>query len=963
MIPYSSEYLLQYMATLNTTNYTQGLTNMQNQTQGATNKISGAFGNLSNSITTGLKAKLSFAAAGIYVANKLRVTTKEVVAFQKQLGMVNTLLKVSRDELNKYGDEFEKLSLKTGASKTEIADAAYQSLSSGVGKEDLIEFLETASKTAIAGQATVEQSVGTITSIINAYKMEMSEAGKIADWLLTVQNEGVTTVRELGDQLGDVTSISASLGVSLTDVGGAIAQMTVNGNNTAKTITMLKSMLSELSKEGQVAADNFLKLSGQSFSEFIANGGTLQEAMIMMEKYAQKTNRSIIDLFGSVEAGSGALSLTGINMASFNDKIQKVANSSGELEVAYKTATDNIYYEWEKLTLAVDSIWTKFVNKVVNNEAIVASIREIRQAIDGENNDVENLERNRKELENIEKSLDNIKKKREELKTTKTNTIADSYMIGGLENAEKELIKRKNEVLAEIENGEKLEKEKRYQDALKSYQEYSSKYNSYLTEDTNFYEKNYSEGLSSYESFLSKKEALTKVLISQENLLAITNDENLLKEKNNTQERINLIDTLIADETKRRQELQNLRTQEESRVKEHNNTLKFNELKYLQDKQNYIDGQQNLLALGIINQEEYNRNVKNKENELYLEQQKANLESLKQMEDYYRNIDDLAKANEFKKKVIEVELNIQQKFSTERNEAGEDSMLADQLQARKEQQASLLENEWLFLQKQVDLYNQGKLSVEDIEKNKNTRLLELEQQRLEQEALQLEQRKAFYESNAGFEQELADTVIDINKNKIKQEENAFKLEQANKNKKFNWEKWASKYEVDIYERSADAIMDTYTALAQGQIKSLEDFKKFAMLQLAELMLALGQENAAKAISKTAEAIGYATNPATASLAPPAFASAAKFAAVAAAFGVASATINSSVSSDEETDDNSTSTQYDENINNVVESSKEESEGTVYINVENSNLMKLFIKDIEKELNDGYNVELIGKKKG
>lgn len=962
MIPYSSEYLLQYTATLNTTNYTQGLTNMQNQTQGATNKISGAFGNLSNSITTGLKAKLSFAAAGIYVANKLRVTTKEVVAFQKQLGMVNTLLKVSRDELNKYGDEFEKLSLKTGASKTEIADAAYQSLSSGVGKEDLIGFLETASKTAIAGQATVEQSVGTITSIINAYKMEMSEAGKIADWLLTVQNEGVTTVRELGDQLGDVTSISASLGVSLTDVGGAIAQMTVNGNNTAKTITMLKSMLSELSKEGQVAADNFLKLSGQSFSEFIANGGTLQEAMIMMEKYAQKTNRSIIDLFGSVEAGSGALSLTGINMASFNDKIQKVANSSGELEVAYKTATDNIYYEWEKLTLAVDSIWTKFVNKVVNNEAIVASIREIRQAIDGENNDVENLERNRKELENIEKSLDNIKKKREELKTTKTNTIADSYMIGGLENAEKELIKRKNEVLAEIENGEKLEKEKRYQDALKSYQEYSSKYNSYLTEDTNFYEKNYSEGLSSYESFLSKKEALTKVLISQENLLAITNDENLLKEKNNTQERINLIDTLIADETKRRQELQNLRTQEESRVKEHNNTLKSNELKYLQDKQNYIDGQQNLLALGIINQEEYNRNVKNKENELYLEQQKANLESLKQMEDYYRNIDDLAKANEFKKKVIEVELNIQQKFSTERNEAGEDSMLADQLQARKEQQASLLENEWLFLQEQVDLYNQGKLSVEDIEKNKNTRLLELEQQRLEQEALQLEQRKAFYESNAGFEQELADTVIDINKNKIKQEENAFKLEQANKNKKFNWEKWASKYEVDIYERSADAIMDTYTALAQGQIKSLEDFKKFAMLQLAELLMAKGQEHAARAVSDTALGLSYIAIK-DYSGAKDAFVSAAQNAAVAASFGVAAATINNSVSSDEETEEtSSSSTQYDEGIKDRVESSKEESEGIVYIDGSNSTLTKLFIKEIEKELNDGYNVTLIGKKK-
>lgn len=423
----------------------------------------------------------------------------------------------------------------------------------------------------------------------------------------------------------------------------------------------------------------------------------------------------------------------------------------------------------------------------------------------------------------------------------------------------------------------------------------------------------------------------------------------------------------VADsENKKNTQLQDLRAQEESRLEEHNNTLKSNELKYLQDKKDYIAGQQNLLSLGIINQEEYNRNIKNKENELYLEQQKANLESLKQMEDYYRNIDDLTKANEFKKKVIEVELNIQQRFSTERNDVGEDSMLDAQLQARKEQQASLLENEWLFLQEQVDLYNQGKLSVEDIEKNKNIRLLELEQQRLEQEALQLEQRKAFYESNAGFEQELADTIVDINENKIKQEENAFKLEQANKNKKFNWEKWASNYEVDIYERSAGAIMDTYTALAQGQIKSLEDFKKFAMLQLAELMLSLGQENAAKAISKTAEAIGYATNPATASLAPPAFASAAKFAAVAAAFGVASSVITNSVNSEEGTDtedNNSSSTQYDEGIEDRVESSKEESEGTVYINVENSNLMKLFINDIEKELKDGYNVTLIGKKKG
>ena len=895
MIPYSNEYLLQYMATLDTSNYSQGLKGMQNQTEGTTNKIDSAFGKMTKSINAATIAKGAMAAAAIYVANKLRVTTKEVMAYQKQLGMVNTLLKVSRDELNKYGDEFERLSLRTGASKTEIANAAYQALSSGVGKGDLIGFLETASKTAIAGQATVEQSVGTITSIINAYKMEMSEAGKVADWLLTIQNEGVTTVRELGDQLGDVTSISAALGVSLNDVGGAIAQMTVNGNNTAKTITMLKTMLSELSKEGQMAADNFEKLSGQSFTEFIANGGTLQEAMIKMEEYAKKSNKSVVDLFSSVEAGSAALNLTGINAENFANKLEKVASSSGELETAYKTATDNIQSEWEKLVIAMDNRWSKFVKSVVENESLLNFVKTIRRAIDGEDNSLEiQLDREKelpnlkKKLEGVTKELEEVRKKREEL--LKTNPNKSMTLIP----TENKLNDEKNQLTWKIQNIEREIK--------------------------------------------TREEAAKKV---EETNQKVADSEN----KKNTQ-------------------LQDLRAQEESRLEEHNDTLKSNELKYLQDKKDYIAGQQNLLSLGIINQEEYNRNIKNKENELYLEQQKANLESLKQMEDYYRNIDDLTKANEFKKKVIEVELNIQQRFSTERNDVGEDSMLDTQLQARKEQQASLLENEWLFLQEQVDLYNQGKLSVEDIEKNKNIRLLELEQQRLEQEALQLEQRKAFYESNAGFEQELADTIIDINKNKIKQEENAFKLEQANKNKKFNWEKWASNYEVDIYERSAGAIMDTYTALAQGQIKSLEDFKKFAMLQLAELLMAKGQEHAARAVSDTALGLSYiAAN--NYSGAKNAFVSAAQNAAVAASFGVAAATINNSVDSEEDTDNednNSSSTQYDEGINDRVESSQEKNEGIVYIDGSNSTLTKLFIKEIEKELNDGYNVTLIGKKK-
>ena len=237
---------------------------MKKQTEKNSDSIDGSFSKMNSSSSNlgkgleGLALKnYVMAKAAQYMINKTKLAIQDMIAFQKQLSTVNTLLKVSREELNKYVDAFIDLSIKTGASKEDIANGTYQTLSSGIKKEDLVDFLEIASKTDLTGQTTAETSIKTISSIMNAYKMEARE---IADWLLTVQNKGVTTVGELGAYLADVTAISAPLKVTLNDVGAALAQITQNGNNTAKSTTMLKTMFNELSKEGQQAADIFTKI-------------------------------------------------------------------------------------------------------------------------------------------------------------------------------------------------------------------------------------------------------------------------------------------------------------------------------------------------------------------------------------------------------------------------------------------------------------------------------------------------------------------------------------------------------------------------------------------------------------------------------------------------------------------------------------------------------------------------------
>lgn len=941
MAPYSNEYILQYIAKLETGDYTKGLDKMQGKTSSSTGVLNKSFSGLSTVIKKVVTSKLSLAAAAIYFANKTRLAIQDMIAFQKQLSTVNTLLKVSREELNKYADAFIDLSIKTGASKEDIANGAYQALSSGVKKEDLVDFLETASKTAMAGQTTAETSIKTISSIMNAYKMEAREAGEIADWLLTVQNKGVTTVGELGAYLADVTAISAPLKVTLNDVGAALAQITQNGNNTAKSTTMLKTMFNELSKEGQQAADIFTKISGQSFRDFIAKGGDLQGALNLMEDHAKKTNKSIVDLFGSVEAGSAALNLTGLNAEKFSEKLNDMKNKSGELNTAYAIASANIKTEWDKLTNAMNSRWRDLVTFL--EKPIYVVIKEIRQLVDGQDNRAENLEDTKKRIAALKEEEERI------LNNKKLNKDQRMVNLGKVRSEISSLTK-------EVTETENMIREEAYQKNLSSYTDYRKELGKYLNNSNKGEEK-------------QVKKHLETVLKLNKELTSTTNDSSkkaeLEQDRVQLEQKIEILDERIGIQEEKIQKEVELKKLEEGNLKKHNETMKNSELSYLESKKDMIEEQNRLLDLGAISKDEYNKNIEKADRELLNRQAMTNLESLKEMEEYYKKIGDQAKANEYHKKVIEVEIDIQKRTSVSMGgdfDDREDEYLEEERIKRKQFQAELLQDEWEYLEELTTLKLEGKKSDDEIGTMKEEKMLELEERKIFQEAEELQNRLAFYKTNENYAEQAADTQIAIEENKIKQLELKAKKEELANKQKIKWENWAKKYEVDIYERSANAVMDTYTALATGQIKSLEDFKNFAQMQLAELLLSLGQENAAKAVSKTAEAIGYATNPATASLAPPAFASAAKHAAVAAAFGIAATLVRPDEKTEGTNNKENAITKYDEGIDNRINSAQKENEGDVVIDISDSQMSKLWIKQIEKELNDGYNVTLIGKKK-
>lgn len=278
--------------------------------------------------------------------------------FETGLAKASTLfgdVEVSSEKLKKG---LTDLSNELNVSTNVLNEGLYSALSAGVPvTEDMAEamaFLEQNAKLAKGGFTDVNTAVDTTTTVLNAYGLAADEVGRVSDILINTQNAGKTTVGELGSALANVVPTAAALGVEFEQVGASLATMTAQGVPTAQATTQLRQLFVELSKSGTKAYEAFEQLSGKSFKEYIAAGGTVAEATQLMSNYAQSAGLEINDLFGSVEAANAALILASDNGASkFAESLQLMETGAGATDTAFGKMTDTT---GEKFTKALNKL-------------------------------------------------------------------------------------------------------------------------------------------------------------------------------------------------------------------------------------------------------------------------------------------------------------------------------------------------------------------------------------------------------------------------------------------------------------------------------------------------------------------------------------------------------------------------------------------------------------------------------
>ncbi|MDQ1265844.1 MAG: Phage tail tape measure protein, partial [Bacteroidota bacterium] len=279
------------------------------------------------------------------------------IELDKQVRNIGTL---GVKNFGEFADAATSLSKTVPDSAQAIAEGVYDAISAGTvkvnnGMADVaggMKFVETASKLAAAGLTTTKDSVNGLTSVMNAYGIEANKASEVADLFFGAVNVGKTTIPELNASLSNVIPTASAFGVKFDQVAASIATMTKQGTPTAQATTQIRAALTELAKPGAELA-KVMNKAGISLESLKKEG--MQETFKKLGIALDATNQSAAQVFGSVEAASAVMLLSGDNAQMAADDLKAVAGSIGSTDYAFSIASDSIENKSKMLMNTIQS--------------------------------------------------------------------------------------------------------------------------------------------------------------------------------------------------------------------------------------------------------------------------------------------------------------------------------------------------------------------------------------------------------------------------------------------------------------------------------------------------------------------------------------------------------------------------------------------------------------------------------
>lgn len=299
--------------------------------------------------TAGKIAAGAMVAAATAVATLGTAAVKSAAEYEAQLANVSTLLTGTEAEVAartaEIGDQVLEISNRTGVATADLTDGMYQVVSAFGDSADAAAILETAAKSAAAGNATTTDSINLLSAVTKGYGDTSAEAvQQAADLAFATVRLGQTSFPELAAGMGKVIPLASTLGLEQEQLWGAMATLTGVTGSTAEVVTQMKATMQAFlspSKNMQAALKNMGYESGQALLE--SKG--LQGSLDALKDAVGGNELAFAGLFSSVEAQTAVLAMAGNQAENLTSKTAEMYEATGAANTAFERQTNTLKYD------------------------------------------------------------------------------------------------------------------------------------------------------------------------------------------------------------------------------------------------------------------------------------------------------------------------------------------------------------------------------------------------------------------------------------------------------------------------------------------------------------------------------------------------------------------------------------------------------------------------------------------
>lgn len=277
-----------------------------------------------------------FAAVGAVAVAGLGVATVKMASdFETSFTEVTTLFDAPQKQIDNLRQGVLDLSSTMGLDAVETTKALYQAISAGVEPAKALQFLEESAKLAVGGVTDMATAVDLNTTVLNAWGMAAEDVTRVNDVMFTTVRLGKTTVNELGSAMFNVAPVAAAMGVSVEEVGAALAALTAQGVPTTVATTQLRQAILSLSAPTTRQKKLMEELGLEITAEKLASEG-LSAAFAEIIEAAEGDEAVLRKLIGSTEALQAVMALGGDQAQTFKDNLEAMGSASGATDEAFE---------------------------------------------------------------------------------------------------------------------------------------------------------------------------------------------------------------------------------------------------------------------------------------------------------------------------------------------------------------------------------------------------------------------------------------------------------------------------------------------------------------------------------------------------------------------------------------------------------------------------------------------------